>query len=304
MEPKLLDKPFDSQDYLFQLKWDGVRCLAKSKLDSQELYSRRGNRRTSRYPELSEALKKLTPKGVILDGEIVSLNQNGKPDFKQVLRRDLAVNKSTVNALMREISVTYIVFDILELEGKVLTEATLNERLELLHSVIPANSRLISPIQSIATEGISMYQAVSAEGLEGIVAKKKDSPYLLGKKSDYWYKIKVWQEIDATAGGFIMSEGQVRSLLLGHIDEANARLIYIGNASSGLDQEKRQQIVAYSSLHKSEFSPFYNQPSVKLKPGHSIHWLQSPLPVTVRFLEWTSDNKLRHPSIKQIKITD
>jgi bifunctional non-homologous end joining protein LigD len=294
MEPKVENKPFDSQDFLFQVKWDGVRCLSYIYDDTIELYNRKLNRRTLQYPEIVDMAKKIFPKQTIIDGEIIAFDEKNKPNFRRVLKRDLVKSNDNIKTLLNNIPVFYMVFDIIYYRGKDLTGVSLNKRLELLEELIPLENKVIKNVESFYYKGISLFGAVKNQELEGIVAKKVDSPYLIGEKTDLWKKIKVWKDIVAVIGGWVSKMGEIRSLLLGLYND-NDELYYIGNASSGVRQSDWLTLQNYFELKRLTESPFINPPR-KVK-GEEINWIIPEVCVKIEFLEWTEDFSIRNPKV-------
>lgn len=295
MELKVKEKPFDSPSHLFQVKWDGVRCLAYLEPNRTELINRRLNYRTKCYPELVRELAGLPATGVILDGEIVALDAAGKPNFRQVLKRDLVKSETKAVGLSRRIPVNYLVFDLLYYQGKSICHLPLTKRQQILTETFQplAGSQLVRPVESFPTNGIALYQAVEQEGLEGIVAKEVASPYILGEKSSYWYKIKCWRQLQAVVCGVLVKQNHLRSLLLAAYEEE--QLIYIGNVASGLTEEQRKLLLGYSKNSKLTNSPVVNPPT---NPAGEITWVKPELVVLIKYLEWSNDLKLRSPFIE------
>ena len=286
MEPLLGSEPFDSQQHLFQLKWDGVRCLAY--LDkSPVLINRRGNHRTLIYPELVAALQSLASYQLVLDGEIVALDQAGKPSFRRILSRDLVASPTKAASLVHKVPVQYMVFDLLYLKGKSLCHLPLEARQQQLQQ------DLIRSVESFYHIGKALFSAVEEAALEGIIAKEISSPYLPGQKTAHWYKIKRWQQQQAVLCGLLVQGKHLRSLVLGAYNSAG-QLIYIGNASSGLTEKDRYLLMEHASSHRQEKAPLLNPPS---KLAGELIWLEPAIALSVKYLEWTSDYKLRSPSI-------
>lgn len=277
MEPITHDAIFDSPDYIYQIKWDGVRCLAYSFDERLELFNRKKNRRTEQYPELVEALSFL-PHGTVVDGEIIALNEKGLPDFPRVLKRDLLSSKQSIQKAQRMVPIQYIVFDMAFFQGENICDKPLCERLSILKETVH-NTPLIVSIDSIEQNGRELFDAVKSLGMEGIVAKQKLSPYTIGKKSSQWLKIKVWRDIEAEIAGYT-EEG--RSLVL----SLNGQ--YIGNAGSGMTQ-------AYQKKLKSRDKGLLR----KGFPSDTC-WIAPGLYAKLRYLEWTSDGRLRNPTILTI----
>lgn len=292
MEPTVAKEAFDSEDTLFQLKWDGVRVLTYKYADGHtRLFNRRLNERTAQYPEIIAALGSLAS-GTVLDGEVVALGADGRPDFPRVLRRDLVRSPSKIKIAAAHVPVAYMVFDVLWLCGEAVHTRPLTQRLELLASLpLPSPVHLV---ESVPAAGKALFEAVKAEGLEGIVAKKAGSAYRIGKKTDDWQKTKCLRSLDTVAGGFIAEDGRFKSLLLGVPGEDGLR--FVGAAGSGLSQKQRQ---ALSELFAKSGGacPFANPPNIK-----GAHWVKPRVKVRVRFLEYTPDGVMRAPAITGISL--
>ncbi len=289
MEPVLREDAFDDADTLFQVKWDGVRLLAYAYPAGVRLYNRRMHERTRQYPELIEALSGL-PAGTVLDGEAVAPGPDGKPDFPRVLRRDLLLSAGRIARAVDSVRVDYMVFDILWMEGKELCPLPLAERLEIL-GALRLDSDTLHRVESVPGDGRALFRVVCAEGLEGVVAKKTDSPYLTGRKSDLWQKVKCFREVTALAGGYLADDaGRVKSLLAGVLQEDG--LWYIGTAGSGLT---RKQIAALGAILPGIRGecPFLNPPSVA-----GALWVKPLVKMNLQFLEYTGAGVMRAPSVK------
>lgn len=286
MELVIHNEPYDSADTIFQVKWDGVRCLAYAFPGRIQLFNRRLNARTSQYPELVQCLSFL-PKGTVLDGEIIALDADGKPSFPRVLRRDLSRSPIKIKMQQSAVPVSYMVFDILWLDEKPLYTLPLMERLDILNT-LPLKAP-VRTVDSVTGHGTALFEAVKAEALEGIVAKKAGSPYLFGERSPLWQKIKCLREVDGVIGGYIPKEDGVRSLLVGIPEEHS--IWYIGKASSGVTQKGWRQLQA-QLLRIPGPCPFANPPMER-----KAEWVLPVLPIRVRFLEYTQDGVMRAPAV-------
>ena len=287
MELMICDTPYDSPDTLFQVKWDGVRCLAYAYSDGVRLYNRRLNVRTSQYPELTECLSMLPP-GTVLDGEIVALGPDGKPSFPRVLRRDLARSNAKTSVLKTSVPIHYMVFDILWHGGTATYGLPLIERLERLNNI-----PLLPPafhVDSVPGQGKALFEAVRAEGLEGIVAKKAQSVYRIGERSPDWQKIKCLRELDGFIGGYIPKPDGMKCILVGVQDENG--FLYIGKASSGPTQKEWSRLQARLRTLTAP-CPFYNPPVSE----KDAVWVAPILPIRIRFMEYTKEGVMRAPAI-------
>jgi len=294
MEPNICQEPFDDIKTAFQVKWDGVRILAHFKDGEIIFFNRKKHVRTRQYPEVAQALKTLINSNIILDGEMVAL-KDGKPNFPEILRRDFAVNASTIKYLANIIPVTYVVFDIVFYKEKDLTTYSFKFRDELLKSIIPSKDPIVVS-DTVYNKGTALFSVVKEAELEGIVAKNLESPYRIGQKSSDWLKIKNFRTQVATIGGFIYEGRKVRSLLLG-VFQGN-EFVYLGRAGSGLNH--KTSLLLFEKLNKIKTShcPF-NRPLQINKKQH-ICWVKPSIEVIVKYLEFTDDGLIRHPVIKEV----
>ena len=273
---------YDDADTVFQVKWDGVRCLAYAYEDGIRLYNRKLNGRHAQYPEILSALSTL-PAGTVLDGEIIAPGPDGKPLLPRLLRRDLACKANTL--LTAAVPVRYMVFDVLWLRGKPMYELELTKRLDALASL--SLTEPILRVDSVAGRGKALFAAVSEEGMEGIVAKKASSRYLIGQRSSQWEKIKCMRERDGLIGGYIPKPDGMRCVLVGIEEEGG--LIYAGKAASGPTHRQWAALLAkLTKLHGP--CPFLNPPT----EAQAV-WVYPKLPVRVRFMEYTQEGVMRAP---------
>ncbi|HHV75887.1 MAG TPA: DNA ligase [Syntrophothermus lipocalidus] len=296
MEPVLHPEAFDDENYGFQIKWDGTRIIAH--LDGPvELFNRKMKKRTAQYPEVADALKEaLRGTSAVLDGEIVTLS-GGKPDFHQLMRRDRATDARTINHLATRIPVTYVVFDILYLKDKCLADLPFWQRDGILRSTLKSSDPVVVT-DTFKGRGKALFAIVREKGLEGIVGKILESTYQVGKKSAKWLKIKNRQRTTALVGGFEAEGKQVRSLFLGQLVEGD--LIYIGRASSGLDEETGRALYDFLSRRAENTCPFVNPPAVERR--ENLVWVLPSASVEVEFYDYTEKGYLRHPVIKRVEL--
>lgn len=292
MEPVLYHEPFDDPAYVYQVKWDGVRSLAYAD-GSVRLVNRHLNDRTDQYPEITEALAGL-PEGTVLDGEMVALGENGKPDFYRVMKRELCKAPGKIADLRRRVPAFYMVFDVIAWGGEDYTGRPLTERQRRLEKLNETDH--VRVVESVPGRGRALWELVEAQDLEGIVAKRADSPYLIGTKSELWKKIKVWRSLEGLVGGWSEEMGRVRSLALGIREEEG--LLYVGNVGTGFTEEQWKAIGEYMRAANGTDAecPFTNRPKDK-----TLRWAKPELVVTVRYREIGSDGRLRHPVAKEIK---
>ena len=210
IEPMLafLSEPFDSRDFAYEIKFDGTRTIAYIDLEkkSVKFLNRRGIFFEKRYPEIVEAiLKSINAKRVILDGEICVF-ERGKPNFYKLAEREQVDNKLRIELLSKLMPATFVVFDILHLDGKDLIDLPLIERKKILEKVVEEGERILLSVW-VKEKGKKFFEEVKRKGLEGIMAKRLDSKYEIGKRSKNWLKIKVFRTLDCIICGYTKGEG-------------------------------------------------------------------------------------------------
>jgi len=212
-------------------------------------------------------------------------------------RRDHIKDINRIEILSGLIPATYVVFDLLYLNGKSLIHKPLVERRDLLKGLFPLSENVI--FSESYTEGKKLFSAVLKKGFEGIMAKEKESPYLPGERSGYWLKIKKAFDVDAVICGYLEGEGgreeYFGSLILGVYDKE--KLIHIGQVGTGFDEKTARRIYHILTNIKSHKSPFDERPYFKRK----AYWCKPEMVVRVGYQEWTKDNKLRVPVFKGIR---
>jgi DNA ligase 1 len=194
-------QPFDGEQYIAEPKMDGFRLIL-STLDGVKAYTRHGNEVTARFPELWQPP---IPPGTVLDGELIATDNHGRPDFEKVMKRLQTRNPIKVKRLSRSLPVQYVVFDILYHQGNALTHLPLMKRKELLEDVLPENGAF-SIIRYIHSNGTGLFEGTKQMGLEGIVLKRKDSTYHVGKRSWDWQKVVHWRETEVVITGYRKDE--------------------------------------------------------------------------------------------------
>lgn len=290
MEPVKREKPFDSQEHVFQVKWDGVRILAFFNGTDVTLQNRRLHNRTVQYPEL-QALSRLSKYPVVIDGEVIAL-KDGKPSFPTVMRRDRVASAGTVSSLINVIPISYMVFDILYYHHQMITNLPWHKRHEILQDLFSKPADPFHLVENFAG-GITLFKEVQRMGLEGVVAKVRDSQYIPGGKSRLWQKIKNRPLLTCLIGGFTKRGENANSLLLGVFDQD--QFLYVGRAGSGLKEDQWVSLTQVLLKIQTSSSPFVNPPK---KTG--ITWVKPVHQVIVEYAEWTEETHLRSPVIKQV----
>lgn len=293
ISPMLLHEvkePFDDEEYIYELKLDGIRCVAYIDTNSVVLQNKRFKDVTEVYPELSQ-MNECVKKRVILDGELVVLT-DGKPDFYALQKRSLMGDKFKISLAARKNPVQFVAYDILYCDGKVLTDKTLMERKEILTKEISQKNNL-SVSRYIEKDGIAFFNLAKQEELEGIVAKKKDGKYHIGKRTHDWIKIKVMQDEDLLILGYQPDEeGNVKDLILGYYDEQN-KMQCRGKVYLGISKEERKVILEFARKHKVE-KPWFD------KYKNAV-WLKPELVGTAHFMHETESGGMRQPVWKGLR---
>jgi bifunctional non-homologous end joining protein LigD len=280
-----------SPDYLFQVKWDGVRLLAHVQGQRVWLHNRKLHNRTAHYPELT-GLNRLIAGEAVLDGEIVAM-RDGRPNFPLVLTRDLVNPRQTdfpykIRRLMTEAPVCYLVFDLLWHAGQDLRSLPLLDRQNRLAEIL-RNDDTVYLVENFA-DGEKLFTAIAEQKLEGIVAKKTDSSYIAGKKHTAWLKIKHRQQQLVVIGGYTMKNGQINALLAGAYYQE--KLIYVGKVAAGLSLQQLRELTPFLQKNTLAAPPFAN---LELKNQSNIYWVKPLLTAVITFQEWTDDLRMRHP---------
>lgn len=278
----LIHHPFDDEDFLFENKWDGLRCLSYLEDHRVILKSRNLHDITRNYPELASLSSSFIGDKGILDGELCILDRQGHPQFKRILHSSLLKNPHSIERRTIEEPVTYIIWDLLYYNGEDLRPRSLIYRREILEEVLQKGPHYFLS-KTIEREGKALFLAAKEEGLEGIVAKKKKSPYL-SRLNPYWLKIKCFQYVNAIIGGYIKRKG----VFLVGISIAGD-FLYIGSLSSALKE------VELSSLYKTLKDLEHKEcPFSKALKKKDVIWVKPVIECRVRYLEFTHNLRLRH----------
>ena len=281
-----VDKPFSSKDWLFELKLDGYRAIAEISKGNLLLYSRNGLNMLSRYPTIAAALEKIKTE-VILDGEIVLLDENGKPDFQKL--QNYQENK--------QYQLVYYVFDILSMQKKDLKGILLLERKKLLKKLLK-RSASIRYCDHIEENGVGFFKKIIASDLEGIIAKRKDSLYTPGIRTREWLKIKNHKSQEAIIAGFTApkrSRLHFGSLLLAQYKRG--KLQYIGHAGTGFTDKTLKELMQKMKPLITDKSPF----EINIKTNGPVTWVKPVLVCEIGYYEITENGILRHPVYKGLR---
>lgn len=286
--------PFDDPDYHFELKWDGLRCLAFL-TNTTRLQSRSGRIISGQYPELADLHQQVKANDVVLDGEIIAL-ADGKPSFFRLQSRMHTTSAAGIREARRTNPVLYVAFDLLYLKGESVMNRPLATRQELLHSVVvPGPHFLIST--PIPHAGTALFARAAALGLEGVVGKDKNSPYLPGKRSPYWKKARVVKNNDFVICGYTTNpHGRpgLAAILVGLY--AGEQLRSYGLVGTGFSQSEINHLLSlFAGLRRTE-PPLAAPPTLA-----NLHWLEPRLVCEVEYFAITPDRRLRHPRYKGLR---
>ncbi len=289
-----VEKPFDSPEWLFEIKWDGYRAIAFIEEGKVRLVSRNQNDLTAQFSELRDLPKFVKAKTAILDGEIVALDDAGRSSFSLMQQRTGIRKGGRRVAGRADVPALYYAFDLIYLDGFDLRHVPLKERKEILAKMISSSE--ILRYSDHFDQGLALFEAAKQQGLEGILAKMRASHYE-ERRSHEWQKIKITQTVDCVIGGYTDPEGSREyfgSLVLGLYDK-KGRLIHVGQAGTGFDQKALKQV--WQILNKLETSrnPFYGDVDAQ-----KIHWVRPERVAEIKFTEWTHETvdggmKLRAP---------
>ena len=293
------EEPFHKPGWLYEPKLDGIRLVAMIRHGDVDLRSRNGQDLTAQYPSVVRALASQPVATAIVDGEVVAATPAGVPSFERLQQRMNLVAESKVEQAEIDYPVAYYAFDLLHVDGVKIERAPLWQRKEMLRRVLDFGEvvRLVEPI---ASDGREVFRALVASGLEGMVAKRRDSPYLPGKRSPSWLKIKAQQTADFVIGGFTPGQGRRAStfgaLLLGEYD-ADGKLQYAGRVGSGFRDAQLEEYRALLEARRRKRSPF----AAPVPDTQGETYVRPDLVAEVEFAERTSAGQLRAPVFQRLR---
>lgn len=289
LSPMLIEKEqpaFDDKNYIYELKLDGVRCLLYIDKHTCELRNKRNLKLNSKFPELQDLYKQVK-EPCILDGELY-IFKHGAPDFFQIQKRTIMSDPFKIRLHAKEYPACYTAFDILYYKDSFLIQEPLMKRKKVLANVVK-ESPLLTISRYIEERGIALFEVTKSKGLEGIVAKRKDSKYHCGKRTKDWIKCKNLLDDDFIVLGYIMKEKGIVSLILAQYDEEK-HLVYKGHVTMGASLPYLQ-----SHSKKTDNVPLFTD----LPSGnHEAVWITPALVGTVKFMEYTANGGLRQPIFK------
>jgi bifunctional non-homologous end joining protein LigD len=296
MKAVLVDDLPQGEDWVYELKFDGVRALAIKKGKSIELISRTGKDFTGKFPEIVDALEDLRCKETVLDGEIVALDEEGRSSFQLLQARELGGERPAI---------FYYVFDVIQLDGKDLTGVPLLKRKAMSKALVadlPDRVRLSASIQA---ESDRVLKEMKVRGLEGVIAKRKGSKYEIGRRRGAWVKFKWTIQQEFVIGGYTEPRGtraHFGALLVGYC--AGKKLMFAAKVGTGFDQKLLTALHQRFQKLVRRDCPFANLPEKAGQYGRGLTaaemkrctWLQPKMVCEIRFAEWTRDGHLRQPA--------
>ena len=288
-------EPFDSENHIYEIKWDGIRCISYIDKNSHELRSRNNISITAGYPELASFPSKIKCTSAILDGELIVL-ENGNPSFGAWQKRSMIKDALQLKRAAFKTPAVYIVFDILYINGSSISDRTLLERKSVLCDIIKENDRIILS-KHIFQYGILFFQKAVEKNMEGVIAKDKNSFYRQGIRSGSWLKFKKKFMEDFIICGFLPSgTKKIASLVLGSVNDGSIE--FRGLVSASLPDETLALLAEYLELNIVGQIPFKALP-VQLK---NPVWVTPKIICTVEYLEKSTGGLLRHAVLKVLKI--
>lgn len=287
----LAERPFSGHEWLFEIKYDGVRVLASRRGEAVALYARSGQLITGRYPDLVRALRALPVENFLIDGEIVAFGEDGKPSFERLQARMGLTNPHDIERAMTAVPVIGIFFDCLALDGYDLRHLPLLDRKECLKLFLPPLG-ILRYGDHVLEHGEALFEVASTERLEGIVAKKANSRYVGGRSQD-WIKVKCLHRQEFVIGGYTDPQGGRRHFGALHLGiYEGPRLVYVSKVGTGFDNASLKTLWAALQPLKRPTSPF----ATGAPAGRGHHWVEPTLVCEVRFTEWTKNGGIRHPA--------
>lgn len=288
-------EPFSDGAYFFEIKWDGYRCLAYLE-DGTVLRSRNLHDLTPAFPELQKLHERVADLPAVLDGEIVVFT-NGQSDFGALQARGRLLDRRRALAAALAHPAVFVAFDLLYRQGKPVLNEPLERRRRLLQELVRPEPEVVVA-DYVPEEGEAFFAACRAKGLEGMIAKRRDSPYLPGRRSPFWKKIRAWKTADLVICGWEPGGGArgLGALILGGY--RNGKLTFAGKVGTGFDAGTARELLALLA------GAVRNRPVFELPPAHrrgETRWVEPVLVCTVDFTEVTREGYLRHPVFRALR---
>jgi bifunctional non-homologous end joining protein LigD len=288
----------DGDEWAYEIKWDGVRAIGYAEGGRLKLESRNGNNVTARYPELRALGRALGTHEAILDGEVVALDENGRPSFQRLQRRMHLTSESMVRRLSQSEPVVYMIFDLLWLDGHSLLALTYEQRRERLAALELAGPTWQVPAYHTGN-GPGLLEASKAQGLEGLVAKRLDCPYTPGRRTHGWVKVKNVRNTDVVVGGWVGGDGgrlgKIGALVIGFTSD-DGTLRYAGKVGTGFNEAELKRLQGIVDPLARDSTPFTGT-----QPEKATHFIEPVLVASVDYGDITDAGTLRHPVYKGLR---
>src|SRR5438552_2381111 len=296
MKPKLVDHPPTTGNWVYELKFDGIRALAIKNRRAVQLISRNEKKLNGRFPEVARATADFEADECVVDGEVVAMDEEGRSSFQLLQRSELDG---------KDAPLAFYVFDLLQLNGRSLISLPLTLRKELLTRLVPPSGDIVRFSGALGTEAETLLPEIKRRGLEGLIGKQRDSVYEPGRRSGVWIKLKCVNEQEFVIGGYTPPAGARKhfgALLVGYYDKA--RLFFAGKVGTGFDSKLLSTLHKQMRAEERSTCPFADLPSKQngewvqgITPGEmrKYSWVNPKFVCQVKFAEWTRDRKLRQP---------
>lgn len=296
MKAKLVTEPPATGDWIYELKFDGIRLIGVKKDEKVSLLSRNENELTERFPEIVEAIKALPARECVIDGEVVALDEEGRSSFQLLQAREMERRKT---------SVYFYAFDLLQLDGKSLLSLPLEARKNVLEKLCADARDPIRYSGAIGGDAKRLLEEVKRRGLEGIIGKQRNSVYEPGRRSGAWIKLKCVNEQEFVIGGYTPPQGSRKyfgAILVGYYE--NKKLVFAGKVGTGFTVKSLSMLYKKFQKEARDDCPFVDLPSKQngqwiqdITPSmmRKMHWINPVFVCEIKFAEWTRDGKLRAP---------
>jgi bifunctional non-homologous end joining protein LigD len=296
MKAKLVEKQPTTGDWIYELKFDGIRLIAVKADGNVSLLSRNQNELSGRFPEIVEAIESLPVRGCVIDGELVALDEEGRSSFQLLQAREMEGRKSPVY---------FYAFDLLQLDGKSLVSLPLEERKNVLEKLCAGASDPIRYSGPIGGDGKRLLEEVKRRGLEGIIGKRRTSVYEPGRRSGAWIKLKCAEQQEFVIGGYTPPQGARKhfgAILIGYYKDK--KFVFAGKVGTGFTAKSLATLHKKFQAEERAGCPFVDLPSKQngqwvqdITPStmRKMHWVNPKFVAEIKFAEWTRDGKLRAP---------
>ena len=296
MKAKLVEKPPTTGDWIYELKFDGIRLIGVKRDEKVSLLSRNQNELTERFPEIVEAIKILPARECVIDGEVVALDDEGRSSFQLLQAREMEGRRSPVY---------FYAFDLLEFDGKSLLSLPLQARKDILEKVCADAGDPVRYSGAIGGDAERLLKEVERRGLEGIIGKQRNSVYEPGRRSGAWIKLKCVREQEFVIGGYTPPQGARKhfgAVLVGYYEKK--KLVFAGKVGTGFAAKSLAMLHKKFQKEARDDCPFVDLPSKQngqwvqdITPSmmRKMHWVNPVFVCEIKFAEWTRDKKLRAP---------